>query len=291
MISGFKPMLADDANIPSLRYPLLTSPKLDGVRATFVDGKLLTRSLKPLANKAIQKLTCGMPLDGELIAGDPCSKSCFRDTMTVVTAHIADIKDVKFYVFDWVSTTELFKQRLAKAVSATSEASWMIPVPHLLVENEVELLRLEERVLDQGYEGLMLRDPNGAYKFGRSTASQGLLLKLKRKQETEAMVIGFAEQMHNTNEARIDNLGYTERSTHQANLIPAGILGALIVRDLKTEVQFNIGTGFTLEDRKFIWEHRDAVLRKIVKYEYLPYGVKDKPRHPAFLGWRAVEDM
>ena len=291
MISGFKPMLADDANIPSLRYPLLTSPKLDGVRATFVDGKLLTRSLKPLANKAIQKLTCGMPLDGELIAGDPCSKSCFRDTMTVVTAHIADIKDVKFYVFDWVSTTELFKQRLAKAVSATSEASWMIPVPHLLVENEVELLRLEERVLDQGYEGLMLRDPNGAYKFGRSTASQGLLLKLKRKQESEAMVIGFAEQMHNTNEDRIDNLGYTERSTHQANLIPAGILGGLIVRYLKTEVEFNIGTGFTLEDRKFIWEHRDAVLRKIVKYEYLPYGVKDKPRHPAFLGWRAVEDM
>ena len=34
----------------------------------------------------------------------------------------------------------------------------------------------EERCLEQGYEGVMLRDPNGLYKFGRSTMrEQGLI--------------------------------------------------------------------------------------------------------------------
>jgi DNA ligase-1 len=104
-------------------------------------------------------------------------------------------------------------------------------------------------------------------------------------------VIGFEEQMHNANEAKTNALGNTERSSHQENMIPMGVLGALIVVDHKTGVEFNVGTGFTADDRAGIWKQRDVLHGKSITYEYLPYGVKDKPRHPVFLGWRMEEDL
>jgi DNA ligase-1 len=290
-MNRFKPMLADDADLSRLRYPVLASPKLDGVRATFQNGTLLTRSLKPLANKFIDSVfTCAFPLDGELIVGDPRSKSVFRDTMKVVSAHTADITELQFYVFDLVSELT-FADRLRMSILAVEGHKTFVHVPHALVNNETELLRMEETIVSQGYEGLMLRDPLGKYKFGRSTVSEGILLKLKRRQRSEAEVIGFEEQMHNGNEAKLDNLGYTERSSHQANKIPMGTLGALQVRDLVSGVDFNIGTGFTFADRNEIWSNKEKYLGQVASYEFFPVGVKDRPRHPTFVGWRAREDM
>jgi DNA ligase-1 len=68
-------------------------------------------------------------------------------------------------------------------------------------------------------------------------------------------------------------------------------LGALKVKDLKTGVEFNVGTGFTMAERALIWRIRDTLVGKVVSYEFLPVGVKDKPRHPAFLGFRIKEDI
>jgi len=283
-------MLAEQVDLNLLRYPLIASPKLDGVRATFVDGKLLTRNLKPLGNRAIQQISFPYPLDGELIVGDPTSKSCFRDTMSVVSSHDADAKDVRFHVFDIVNL-DAFKNRLFRAHDLTLDQPFMLPVSHVNIVNERELLIYEEIMLNHGYEGVMIRDPEGKYKFGRSTAREGALLKLKRKLTSEAEVLGFIEQMHNANEAKVDNLGYTERSSHQANMIPMGVLGALAVKDLKSGVMFNIGTGFTAEDRAYIWGHRKEYMGAVASYEYLPVGVKDKPRHPVFMGWRMRSDL
>jgi DNA ligase-1 len=287
---NFKPMLADPADLSILKYPIIVSPKLDGVRATFVNGRLLTRNLKPIPNKAVDMAFCSpAPLDGELIVGDPTSKSCFRDTMKVVSAHNADIKELRFHVFDMVGYDE-FTTRYMKAMEIVKDSKRLIQVPHCLVHSANELLILEEDTLEQGFEGLMIRDPKGKYKFGRSTAREGALLKLKRKSTSEAIVIGFVEQMHNANEAKVDNLGYTERSSHQANLIPMDTLGALQVRDTASGVEFNIGTGFTFADRAEVWKNQPKYLNSICSYEFLPVGVKDKPRHPAFLGWRMKED-
>ena len=164
----------------------------------------------------------------------------------------------------------------------------MVPVPHFVLNNELELLKYEEQAITAGFEGIMLRDPRGKYKFGRSTTREGALLKMKRKFTSEAKVVGFEEQMHNANEAKINALGHSERSSHQANKIPTGILGALQVVD--KGVSFNIGTGFTIADREEIWKARDKYLGQFCTYEYLP-PTKDAPRHPVFIGWRAIEDV
>jgi len=287
MIKDFKPMLADDANLGNLKFPLLVSPKLDGVRATSLDGVLRTRSLKLLPNRSVNdKFNILAPLDGELILGEPTSPSVFRDTMKAVMSHSGDIQDLRYYVFDLVSD-DRFVDRLDKSTHYCNNSS-IIHLPHKFVETEAELYYLEDAALSHGYEGLMLRDPEGAYKFGRATAREGTLLKLKRRKTSEAIIIGFVEQMHNANEAKMDNLGYTERSSHQANLVPTGVLGALVVRD--AGVEFNVGTGFTAEDRASIWRKRHELIGSLITYEYLPIGIKDKPRHPVFKGFRMKED-
>lgn len=284
-------MKAEDADLAYLRYPGLVSPKLDGFRGVFQDHSLVTNSLKAFANRAIRvEFQCIAPLDGELIAGDPTAKDVFRNTSKIVTAHDADIKNVKFYVFDRVGP-EPFSERLKAAHDWSRTDPRFVPVEHVLVRNEAELLKMEDHYLEQGYEGMMWRDPNGKYKYGRSTVSEGWLLKIKRFLDSEAHIVDFEEQMHNANEATINKLGYTERSSHQANKQPLDALGALVVRDLKTGVEFNIGTGFSAAERAHIWKAREEYKGAIVKYKYLPVGVKDKPRHPAFLGFRPKEDL
>ena len=287
----FKPMLAGEIDLARLIYPVLASPKLDGVRATFVEGQLLTRSLKPLANPRVAEIIRSHdPLDGELIVGDPFGPTVFRDTMKVVSSHTASVDDLNFYVFDYVSK-RMFHERMNDAREAVQGKNRMIFVPHTLVWTEEELLQMEEDHLTRGFEGLMVRNPEGPYKMGRSTTAEGHLLKMKRRLQGEATVIGFVEQMHNANEAKLDNLGYTERSSHQANKIPMGVLGALTVKDRVSGVEFNVGTGFTAEERAGIWKQRDSLRGQIISYEYLPVGVKDKPRHPTFLGWRMDSDF
>lgn len=46
-----KPLLADDWVESKLVFPLIGQPKVDGVRALNMVGKLTARSLKPFKNK------------------------------------------------------------------------------------------------------------------------------------------------------------------------------------------------------------------------------------------------
>lgn len=73
-------------------------------------------------------------------------------------------------------------------------------------------------------------------------------------------------------------------------------MGALVVRDLKTGVEFKIGTGFTAEDRVTFWEQCQKRFQSyercpIVKYKHFAIGAKDKPRFPAYVGLRDGWDL
>ena len=148
-MSNFKPMLASDADLTKLKFPMLVSPKLDGVRATIIDGEPLTRSLKKIPNlKAQTTFKVDAPLDGEFIVGDPTSKSVFRDTMKVISAHTADINELRFFVFDLVADNK-FSERLQLAHTLCKGTGLFIPVPHIEVSTEAELYRLEDEALTQ----------------------------------------------------------------------------------------------------------------------------------------------
>jgi DNA ligase 1 len=292
----FKPMLADTCTDTSkLRYPVLVSRKLDGIRAMVQNGVLVSRNLKPIANKQVQAKFAGLPegLDGELIVGDPTDEHAFQKTTSIVMAHDKPAEDVNFWVFDlFQDSTVGYRARLMFiADSLNFQLEKTLRVRHKSINSEEELLAYEAEALEEGYEGVMVRDPNGPYKQGRATEKQGWLLKVKRFSDSEAEVTGWYEEMENQNEAKTNALGRTERSSQKANLVGKGTLGGFDVRDLKTGVEFQVGGGFTADQRKQFWKERNELIGKIVKYKHFPVGVKDKPRFPVFIGFRDKADM
>lgn len=287
---SFKPMLASHAELDKIKFPVFVSPKLDGVRAVVIDGVVYSRSLKPIPNKFVQALFGSKEyngLDGELIVGSPTDPHCFSNTTSGVMSKEGDPK-VNYYVFDnftcpLLSWFDRFK--------GTPKHDCIKIVPQYHCINLDEVLEKEQEFLLQGYEGAIIRDPNSPYKFGRSTVKEGYLLKLKRYYDSEAVVIGVDVLLSNTNEAKVNELGKLERSNHKSGMVEQPMIGAIRVRDLKTEQVFNIGSGFSEQQRREFYEDPDKILGKIVKYKYFPVGVKELPRHPVFLGIRDEKDL
>lgn len=282
-----RPMLAAKADLSRLVYPVHVSPKLDGVRAISYNGELLSRTLKLIPNAHVQSFPFPHGVDGELIVGSPTSPTCYRDTVSAVMSH-SKIFTFTYYVFDtFLHPSYPYPLRREAFIPAFRISI----LPSHLCSTEKLLLQLEEEYVSKGYEGIIIRQPDAPYKFGRSTVKEGALLKLKRFQDSEAKIIGMEEWMHNANPPFTNELGHTAHHAFMGGKEGMDTLGALVVRDIKTGVEFKIGTGFSQKERKFIWSQYFTHIGDVVKYKYFPVGVKDKPRHPVFLGFRDKEDM
>ena len=292
MKTQFRPMLACNAEINKLTYPLMASPKLDGVRCCIRDGQALSRTLKRIPNGFVRKHLNHAylnGLDGELIVGDPTSRACYRTTVSGVMSHEGE-PAFTFYVFDLTDYDRGFQERFAELGRRTDGISFVERLPHAIVYSAEDLAGYESRMVAQGYEGVILRDMHAPYKFGRSTVKEGYMLKVKRFVDGEAEIIGFEEEMFNANEATTDERGYAKRSSHAAGKVGKGTLGAFLVRDATTGVEFSVGTGLTADERALCWTDRHALIGELIKYKSFEVGIKDKPRHPTFLGFRDRSD-
>lgn len=285
-----KPLLAVQCELDQLKYPLYASPKLDGVRGVVIDGVLHSRSLKTFPNRFVQERFSRPEysgLDGELILGSPTAKDVFRVTSGACQRHAGEL-DMKFYVFDRFDHSGGFGDRFRSIPGGLPNTVY---VEQRLIHTEESLLEYEGQCLAEGYEGLILRDPNGPYKFGRSTLKEGIMLKLKRFTDSDAEILEVIEEMENTNEKKTNELGRSKRSSHAIGMIPKGTAGGFRVRDLVSGVVFDIGTGLTDEDSAFFWANRNEAVGKVLKYKSFEVGVKDKPRFPVFLGLREAWDL
>jgi DNA ligase-1 len=290
-------------DVNKLKYPLLASIKLDGVRSFIrnagacgsrkyrADGVVLSRKLKPIPNVFVQELFHNLPdgTDGELILGDPAAKDCYRKTTSATMGRDnPEGKNVTYHVFDKMVDRPFTERYIIVKAEWWLHKKQVRIVEQVTINSAEELLELEAKALAQGHEGLMVRSLDGPYKHGRSTEREGILLKLKRFVDSEAVVESYVPFMHNENEAMTDELGHTKRSTAKEGKVALEMLGKLIGHDVKTGMEVECGTGFTHEERRHLWIFRDKMIkdRWLFKYKYFPTGGKDKPRFPVFIGWR-----
>jgi DNA ligase-1 len=295
----FKPMKAPSVSVDPAKviYPCLASYKMDGIRAIISGIQVLSCNLKLIPNQHTQNLLGRMDLsglDGELIVGSPCAGDVMGRTSSGVMSRAGE-PDVHFYVFDHVSD-HAYQQRLEyvrrQVTRHAGKTCPLVFVEHRLIHHIDELLAMEGEALQTGYEGLMLRSLDGPYREGRCTAREGYLFKLKRFSDSEAKVLRIEEAEHNTNEAKKDELGRTKRSSHASGKVPAGMLGTIIGKDIHSGVEVRIAPGkMTRDERIYWWEHQAEFKKKIVKYKFFAYGVKDKPRFPGFIGFRDPRDL
>lgn len=294
-----RPMLAaptKEEDLRALTFPVLISAKLDGIRALCIrnaagEPELVSRKLIRIPNEHCQTLFAkkeNIGLDGELCVGPTTAKNLMQATTSGVMS-VDGEPDVEWHVFDKWNMDAPYTQRAAAAKAITSErVHW---VSQSAVYSYDEMVGVEEGMVRDGYEGAMIRAPGAPYKAGRSTVKQGWLLKIKRFIDGEAFIISCQEQMRNENDATEDNSGYTKRSTHKAGKVAAGKLGAFTVRDRTSGIVFDVGTGFTNEQRENLWASQQYLIGKMIKYKSFAIGVKDKPRFPTFVGFRDPRDV
>ena len=289
-----KPLLSCEVSLDKINFPVYTSTKFDGIRALVIDSVVYSRSLKPIRNKHVQKLF-GKPeyegFDGELVVGDIYAKDVFQKTTSGVMSEDGE-PDVTFHVFDiFTNNTAPYKERLYELNErlVLDQYTSLVATEQRYVHTKDELLKLLEKERVKGGEGLICRSPSGIYKYGRSTPKEQLSVKLKFFNRDEFEVIGFEERMHNTNETKTNELGYTERSSCKENLIPMNTLGSLVLKYGDSE--FRCGTGFNDVQRKEIWENKESYLGKLASIRYMSVGQAILPRLPSFQGFRDKDDM
>ena len=293
-----KPLLAAKATAQSIQalknYPYMVSPKMDGVRAIVVDGVVYSRTMKPIPNYYVQEMF-GRPelngIDGELIVGHPTHPMVYTNTTSGVMSREGK-PDVRLWAFDYYHDHDLpFHKRLKVVESIVRKKKLVSFLTHTEVTELSEIEQYEHMMLDLGYEGIMLRSKFGPYKFGRSTMREETLMKLKRFSDSEAEILGYEELYINKNEKTAGTAINPKRSTNKAGMVPAGVLGAFMCKDVSTGVRFNIGSGLTEIQRKEFWNVRDSLVGKFIKYQYFSYGMDAAPRFPVFLGFRDPIDF
>lgn len=288
----FKPMFAATVTDRSkLRFPYLASPKLDGIRCLVLKGEVLSRSFKPIRNRFIQEQLKRLPdMDGELIVGSACGGDVFnRTTRGVMSA--GGEPEFSYRVFDTLQDLHLpFKARLNAAHAI--EHPYVTSVPHTMVHNLNDLSIYEARMLELGYEGVMLRHPEAQYKCGRATATENSLWKLKQFTDGEVLVTSVLEGFTNINIPTKNALGETVRATHQDGMLPNSKVGTIVGVDLKSGQTLELSPGKMNHDERFyFWEWPEQIVGKVVRYKAFSYGSIDAPRFATFQDFRDPEDM
>lgn len=313
-----RPMLASDWDEGKVRFPLIAQPKIDGVRGLNMHGGLTARSLKLFKNQYTTNFYSQdffIGFDGEFAAAEETHPDLCRLT-TSALGTISGEPFTLWWLFDYVTAENKslsylerynhLKQRVQYLQLDETCYPWaghLRVVPMCMIYTLDQLLQYNVENLDKGFEGTIIRDPHGKHKQGRSTVREGGLLRIKQFIESEAIVEAIIEGESNQNEAQTNELGLQFRSSHQANMIPNGLVGSLTCRALQTVTDcgrvvieegqiITVSPGNMPHDlRKRYFDNQNEILRRIIKFKFFPKGIKDRPRFPTFVTIRQPEDM
>ncbi len=300
-------------NLANIIYPVLATPKLDGIRCVTIPGerkpgdkcKPVCRSLLDVPNEHIRDLIATFPvgLDGEIMTyserdlfdgAGVAPPRRFNDILSDVMNRVGR-PNFKFHVFD---SNVYEHSEISLNYADRVKMLMSLELPHYVEKvlptrcnNSDELQAFMSLSLQQGHEGICFRSMLSCpYKFGRSTLRQQWLIKWKLFATSEAKIIGFEQEYENLNKPKEDLLGHQVRSSHQDNMFPKGTLGSFIC-ETEDGVQFNVGTGFTASMRLDYWNRREELLGKLVTYKHQGHGAKTAPRIPVFVGIRPLIDL
>ena len=291
----FKPFLAPNnkINLETIPYPQMASYKFDGIRCIFKDGQMYTRSLKQVPNIKLHErfsllkkysVDNDVILDGELW----CRSVPFNELSGIVRQFDCKLPDdLFFYCFDYIKN-EKYEEEFITRVTRYMDLHihdfiWIRAVDQWEIDNADATESLFNRALDEGFEGLILRNPKGYYKTGRATVKENLMYKVKPFETFDAMVTGViqATEVNEGAEKKTNELGRSVTSKKQGDR-------HLIEKASAFEVEYNgkslkVTLAMTDEEKEAVWKTWTNYIGKTIEYKGMLVGAKDLPRHPVFL--------
>ena len=314
---SLKPQLAEDAILDQVKFPCIVQPKIDGVRALNLNGTLTGRSLKPFEGYGITEFFSRpqfMGLDGEMTLGD--KPNCTGRLCSLTTGAMGRFKgvdempDLHWWVFDLVAKDTQYREyqrrydMLRDRVEAYDHPRVHL-VPMHLAATRLQLDAYIAACFDEGYEGTIIRNPDAFYKPGRATQKGQELWRVKPWADAEILVTGVSEGEINTNEARKNALGRTERSSAKAGMVANGQIGSIqgvMLADFHDPftgkllfakgLPITVGSGeMTVNEAEYYFKNQKEIIGHVVKFKHMTHGVKDLPRFPTYMSHRLPQDM
>ena len=343
---NFKPLLAPNKqpNLDELNFPLLASYKLDGIRCIFYKGQILSRSLKPIQNKQLKEKfepirayteKWDLILDGEIYSPDLTFQEI---TSFVMTQDFEDKKSIKkfgevkkipehlkFYCFDAIDDFNFNKEFIDRSnymicFTVTWESIFEL-VGQELIESKTQLESHFEKALKDGYEGLILRNPESRYKCGGATLKENIIYKMKPYRTFDAKIIDViqATVVNPNAEKKINELGRSVTSKKKDDRILIDKASAFLVKycnkcngtgkiyhecHSQNGQLKGYGTYFscnsckevkpviamTDEEKEEIWKNKESYIGRCIEYKGMLVGSKDVPRNPTMLRFREDKD-
>lgn len=297
---NFKPMLLpnEEVNLKEVHYPMLCSFKYDGIRAVIVDGEIYSRSLKILPNINLHKkfanlkeysLRNNVLLDGEFY----CTSVNFNTLSGIIRSDEHELPyDLEFHCFDLLTEQNKPFQDRVKDYSYIREEGF-VPVMQKEVNSADEVTALFAGALELGYEGLVLKDPSGYYKFGRATFKSNLGAKVKPFVSIDARIIGItqATEAREGSEKKINELGRSVTSKKKDDRVLINRAAGFVVLYNGKELEVGLAK-HTQEMREHIWNNPSQYIGRMMEYKCMTVGMNEDglPRHANFKRWRDDKD-
>lgn len=204
----FSPMLAIDYDkVKKIDFPILSQPKLDGIRCiTKFDG-MWTRTGKPIISaphifeslKPLFEVYPDLILDGELYTSNKdCDFntiiSCVRKTKPTLQDLELSKEYIEYHVYDLPNLDGrnlMFVGRITELSSLLNkfDIEYIIKVPTYTLQNIKEVEDKLYEYIEQGYEGQILRTIASSYQNKRTKD----LIKHKVFFDAEFTIVGYAE--------------------------------------------------------------------------------------------------
>lgn len=261
-IRKIHPMLALDyfKRGKSIKFPCLVQPKLDGIRAVYLNGVFYSRNGKIFTWLDHISLPKDVILDGELYNSQ--KDTVFEDIVSVVkTEKEMDKSFISYNVFDKIDDTS-FEERNRWINDNLKGLNNVSIVPTFECKLESELVSFHDDFVEQGYEGLMLKNKNGLYRENYRSPD---LQKYKLFMDDEFEIVGFTDG--------------------------TGIESGCVIWECQTKKKdrFSVRPRGSHESRKKLFTSADECIGKMLTVRFQNYSKGDIPRFPVGICVRDYE--
>lgn len=264
-----------------INYPAIVQPKLNGVRCTAknIDGKIeltsnggksYNETLFHLFPALLEILSNGEELDGEIYY--------HGWSLQQITRRVKKVREdthlLEFWTFDMIDLESWCAHRLDNLddIMMRSMGTQLKCLENQIVMDEQEVYKFHDEYVQDGYEGIIIRNINGAYKFGPSRCKD--LQKYKKFIDAEFSIVDAESEIVQVPDGQG---GFLE------------VVCVIWVCITEKGNTFNVRPKGTVERRSYWYQNKNQIIGKDLTVRFFEYSKDMIPQQPVGIVVRDYE--